>query len=130
MTLTVSVFPFQFFLLSNISPSEFWALEMALGAISSFLAAHTTELETAYPAFYQFMSEINGLNLDRVHKLKDTMLMTPSDLAPFGPCMVIFVNPFSYLMCSVSIVGILINVNLLVNFGSAMWTTVFHTRIQ
>lgn len=38
------------------SPFEFWALETALEAISSFLAAHTTELETAYPALYQLMS--------------------------------------------------------------------------
>ncbi|XP_034686549.1 magnesium transporter MRS2-I-like isoform X2 [Vitis riparia] len=56
------------------SPFEFRALEVALEAICSFLAARTTELETAaYPALDQLTSKISSLNLDRVRKLKSAM---------------------------------------------------------
>ncbi|VVB13816.1 unnamed protein product [Arabis nemorensis] len=56
------------------SPFEFRALEVALEAICSFLAARTTELETsAYPALNELTSKISGLNLERVRKLKSTM---------------------------------------------------------
>lgn len=42
------------------SPFEFRALEVALEAICSFLAARTTELETAaYPALDELTSKVN-----------------------------------------------------------------------
>ncbi|KAJ0238294.1 Magnesium transporter MRS2-2 [Hirschfeldia incana] len=53
------------------SPFEFRALEVFLEAICSFLAARTTELETAaYPALDELTSKISSGNLDRVRKLK------------------------------------------------------------
>ncbi|KAF7140322.1 hypothetical protein RHSIM_Rhsim06G0124800 [Rhododendron simsii] len=56
------------------SPFEFQALEVALEAICSFLAARTTELETAaYPALDELTSKISSRNLDRVRKLKSAM---------------------------------------------------------
>ncbi|XP_044499650.1 magnesium transporter MRS2-I-like isoform X1 [Mangifera indica] len=58
----------------NESPFEFRALEVALEAICSFLAARTTELETAaYPALDELTSKISSRNLDRVRKLKSAM---------------------------------------------------------
>ncbi|KAH8495673.1 hypothetical protein H0E87_018739, partial [Populus deltoides] len=56
------------------SPFEFRALEVALEAICSFLAARTTELETAaYPALDELTSKISSRNMDRVRKLKSAM---------------------------------------------------------
>ncbi|KAF5452733.1 hypothetical protein F2P56_027701 [Juglans regia] len=56
------------------SPFEFRALEVALEAICSFLAARTTELESAaYPALDELTSKISSRNLDRVRKLKSSM---------------------------------------------------------
>lgn len=56
------------------SPFEFRALEVALDSICSFLAARTTELETAaYPALDDLTSKISSRNLDRVRKLKSAM---------------------------------------------------------
>ncbi|KAM7278562.1 hypothetical protein ACFE04_005696 [Oxalis oulophora] len=56
------------------SPFEFRALEVALEAICSFLAARTTELESAaYPALDELTSKISSRNLDRVRKLKSAM---------------------------------------------------------
>ncbi|KAK6914027.1 Mg2+ transporter protein, CorA-like/Zinc transport protein ZntB [Dillenia turbinata] len=56
------------------SPFEFRALEVALEAVCSFLAARTTELETAaYPALDELTSKISSRNLDRVRKLKSAM---------------------------------------------------------
>uniref|UniRef100_A0A2P2JN52 Magnesium transporter n=2 Tax=Rhizophora mucronata TaxID=61149 RepID=A0A2P2JN52_RHIMU len=56
------------------SPFEFRALEVALEAICSFLAARTIELETAaYPALDELTSKISSRNLDRVRKLKSAM---------------------------------------------------------
>ena len=56
------------------SPFEFRALEVALEAICSFLAARTTELEmAAYPALDELTSKISSRNLDRVRKLKSAM---------------------------------------------------------
>eukprot|EP00257_Ricinus_communis_P015589 XP_015573538.1 magnesium transporter MRS2-2 isoform X2 [Ricinus communis] len=56
------------------SPFEFRALEVALEAICTFLAARTTELETAaYPALDELTSKISSRNLDRVRKLKSAM---------------------------------------------------------
>ncbi|KAK3043486.1 hypothetical protein RJ639_002065 [Escallonia herrerae] len=56
------------------SPFEFRALEVALEAICSFLAARTTELETAaYPALDELTTKISSRNLDRVRKLKSGM---------------------------------------------------------
>ncbi|XP_044499654.1 magnesium transporter MRS2-2-like [Mangifera indica] len=56
------------------SPFEFRALEVALEAICSFLAARTAELETAaYLALDELTSKISGCNLDRVRKLKSAM---------------------------------------------------------
>ncbi|KAI4345737.1 hypothetical protein L6164_012835 [Bauhinia variegata] len=56
------------------SPFEFRALEVALEAICSFLAARTTELETAaYPALDELTSKISSRNLDRVRKIKSAM---------------------------------------------------------
>ncbi|KAJ6431523.1 hypothetical protein OIU84_018912 [Salix udensis] len=56
------------------SPFELRALEVALEAICSFLAARTTELETgAYPALDELTSKISSRNLDRVRKLKSAM---------------------------------------------------------
>ncbi|KAK9996213.1 hypothetical protein SO802_020899 [Lithocarpus litseifolius] len=56
------------------SPFEFRALEVALEAICSFLAARTTELETnAYPALDELTSMISRFCLDRVRKLKSAM---------------------------------------------------------
>ncbi|PNT15316.1 hypothetical protein POPTR_010G077900v4 [Populus trichocarpa] len=56
------------------SPFEFRALEVALEAICSFLAARTTELETAaYPALDELTSKVSSRNLDRVRKLKSAM---------------------------------------------------------
>ncbi|XP_040989958.1 magnesium transporter MRS2-I-like isoform X2 [Juglans microcarpa x Juglans regia] len=56
------------------SPFEFRALEVALEAICSFLAARTTELESAaYPALDDLTSKISSRNLDRVRKLKSAM---------------------------------------------------------
>ncbi|KAG4983113.1 hypothetical protein JHK87_027862 [Glycine soja] len=56
------------------SPFEFQALEVALEAICSFLAACTIELEMAtYPALDEFTSKISSCNLDRVRKLKSAM---------------------------------------------------------
>ncbi|KAL0692032.1 hypothetical protein Bca4012_059212 [Brassica carinata] len=53
------------------SPFEFRALEVFLEAICSFLAARTTELETAaYPALDELASKMSSHNLDRVRKLK------------------------------------------------------------
>ncbi|XAR57336.1 hypothetical protein NMG60_11025436 [Bertholletia excelsa] len=50
------------------------ALEVALEAICSYLAAQTTELETAaYPALDELTSKISSRNLDRVRKLKSSM---------------------------------------------------------
>ncbi|KAL2463693.1 Magnesium transporter MRS2-2 [Forsythia ovata] len=58
----------------NDSPFEFRALEVALEAICSCLAARTTELETAvYPALDMLTSKISSRNLDRVRKLKSQM---------------------------------------------------------
>ncbi|KAL0874666.1 hypothetical protein Bca101_024371 [Brassica carinata] len=56
------------------SPFEFRALEVALEAICSLLAARTTELETsAYPALDELTSKISSRNLERVRKLKSAM---------------------------------------------------------
>ncbi|KAL3743240.1 hypothetical protein ACJRO7_018531 [Eucalyptus globulus] len=56
------------------SPFEFRALEVALEPICSFLAARTTELETAaYPALDELTSKISSRNLYRVRKLKSAM---------------------------------------------------------
>ncbi|KAK9997026.1 hypothetical protein SO802_021712 [Lithocarpus litseifolius] len=56
------------------SPFEFRALEVALEASCSFLAARTTELETnAYPALDELTSMISRFCLDRVRKLKSAM---------------------------------------------------------
>ncbi|KAG7013508.1 Magnesium transporter MRS2-I [Cucurbita argyrosperma subsp. argyrosperma] len=56
------------------SPFEFRALEVALEAICSYLAARTTELETAaYPALDELTAKISSRNLDRVRKLKSAM---------------------------------------------------------
>ncbi|KAK4361660.1 hypothetical protein RND71_020612 [Anisodus tanguticus] len=56
------------------SPFEFRALEVALEAICSYLAARTLELETAvYPALDMLTSKISSRNLDRVRKLKSQM---------------------------------------------------------
>ncbi|KAL6519957.1 Magnesium transporter MRS2-I [Orobanche minor] len=56
------------------SPFEFRALEVALEAICSYLAARTIELETAvYPALDMLTSKITSRNLDRVRKLKSQM---------------------------------------------------------
>ncbi|KAL3626372.1 Magnesium transporter MRS2-2 [Castilleja foliolosa] len=56
------------------SPFEFRALEVALEAICSYLAARTIELETAvYPALDLLTSKISSRNLDRVRKLKSQM---------------------------------------------------------
>ncbi|XP_073118806.1 magnesium transporter MRS2-I-like [Henckelia pumila] len=56
------------------SPFEFRALEVALEAICSFLAARTIELESAvYPALDMLTSKISSRNLDRVRKLKSQM---------------------------------------------------------
>ncbi|KAE9619146.1 hypothetical protein Lalb_Chr02g0150071 [Lupinus albus] len=56
------------------SPFEFRALEVALEAICSFLAARTTELEmSAYPALDELTSKISSRNLDKVRKLKSAM---------------------------------------------------------
>ncbi|XP_022641209.1 magnesium transporter MRS2-2 isoform X2 [Vigna radiata var. radiata] len=56
------------------APFEFRALEVALEAICSFLAARTTELEmAAYPALDELTSKISSRNLDRVRKLKSAM---------------------------------------------------------
>ncbi|XP_058781141.1 magnesium transporter MRS2-2-like [Vicia villosa] len=56
------------------SPFEFRALEVALEAICSFLAARTTELEmAAYPALDKLTSKTSSRNLDRVRKLKNAM---------------------------------------------------------
>lgn len=56
------------------SPFEFRALEVALDSTCSFLAARTTELETAaYPALDELTSKISSRNLDRVRKLKSSM---------------------------------------------------------
>ncbi|XP_024197312.1 magnesium transporter MRS2-I isoform X1 [Rosa chinensis] len=56
------------------SSFEFRALEVALEVICSFLAARTTELETAaYPALDLLTSKISSHNLDRVRKLKSAM---------------------------------------------------------
>ncbi|XP_062168373.1 magnesium transporter MRS2-I-like [Alnus glutinosa] len=58
----------------DVSPFEFRALEVALEAICSFLAARTMELETAaYPALDELTSKISSRNLDRVRKLKSAM---------------------------------------------------------
>ncbi|XAR49034.1 hypothetical protein NMG60_11032056 [Bertholletia excelsa] len=58
----------------DVSPFEFRALEVALEAICSYLAARTTELETAaYPALDELTSKISSRNLDRVRKLKSAM---------------------------------------------------------
>nr|AHB08883.1 magnesium transporter MRS2-I isoform 1 [Suaeda glauca] len=55
-------------------PFEFRALEVALDSICNFLAARTTELETAaYPALDELTSKISSRNLDRVRKLKSAM---------------------------------------------------------
>ncbi|CAB89361.1 putative protein [Arabidopsis thaliana] len=56
------------------SPFEFRALEVALEAICSFLAARTTELEKfAYPALDELTLKISSRNLERVRKLKSAM---------------------------------------------------------
>lgn len=56
------------------SPFEFRALEVALEAICSYLAARTMELESAvYPALDMLTSKISSRNLDRVRKLKSQM---------------------------------------------------------
>ncbi|OAY28043.1 magnesium transporter MRS2-I isoform X2 [Manihot esculenta] len=56
------------------SPFEFRALEVALEAICSYLAARTAELESAaYPALDELTSKISSRNLDRVRKLKSAM---------------------------------------------------------
>ncbi|CAL9229752.1 unnamed protein product [Arabidopsis halleri] len=56
------------------SPFEFRALEVALEAICSFLAARTTELEkSAYPALDELTLKISSRNLERVRKLKSAM---------------------------------------------------------
>ncbi|KAJ4887653.1 Magnesium transporter MRS2-2 [Raphanus sativus] len=53
------------------TPFEFRALEVFLEAMCSFLAARTTELETAaYPTLDELASKISSHNLDRVRKLK------------------------------------------------------------
>ncbi|CAJ1976424.1 unnamed protein product [Sphenostylis stenocarpa] len=53
---------------------EFRALEIALEAICSFLAARTAELEmAAYPALDELTSKISSRNLDKVRKLKSAM---------------------------------------------------------
>ncbi|CAN6992171.1 unnamed protein product [Brassica oleracea var. botrytis] len=58
------------------SPFEFRALEVALEATCSLLAARTMELETsAYPALDELtsQSQISSRNLERVRKLKSAM---------------------------------------------------------
>ncbi|CAA7027120.1 unnamed protein product [Microthlaspi erraticum] len=56
------------------SPFEFRALEVALEAICSFLAARTSELESsAYPALDELTLKISSRNLERVRKLKSAM---------------------------------------------------------
>ncbi|KAK4405812.1 Magnesium transporter MRS2-I [Sesamum angolense] len=56
------------------SPFEFRALEVALEAICSYLAARTIELESAvYPALDMLTSKISSRNLDQVRKLKSQM---------------------------------------------------------
>ncbi|CAN0887187.1 Magnesium transporter MRS2-7 [Linum grandiflorum] len=61
-------------LANDKSPFEFRALEVALESICTFLAARTTELETAaYPALDELTSKISSRNLDRVRKLKSAM---------------------------------------------------------
>ncbi|KAL0388489.1 UNVERIFIED_CONTAM: Magnesium transporter MRS2-2 [Sesamum radiatum] len=56
------------------SPFEFRALEVALEAICSYLAARSIELESAvYPALDMLTSKISSRNLDRVRKLKSQM---------------------------------------------------------
>ncbi|KAL1196261.1 Magnesium transporter MRS2-7 [Cardamine amara subsp. amara] len=56
------------------SPFEFRALEVALEAICSFLAARTAELETsATPVLDELTSKISGRNLEKVRKLKSAM---------------------------------------------------------
>ncbi|KAF4358105.1 hypothetical protein F8388_009388 [Cannabis sativa] len=55
-------------------PFEFWALEVALEGICSFLDARTRELEAeAYPALDELTSKISSRNLDRVRRLKSSM---------------------------------------------------------
>ncbi|CDO99157.1 unnamed protein product [Coffea canephora] len=56
------------------SPFEFRALEVALEAICSCLAARTIELEMAvYPALDMLTEKISSRNLDRLRKLKSQM---------------------------------------------------------
>ncbi|KAL3506034.1 hypothetical protein ACH5RR_031416 [Cinchona calisaya] len=56
------------------SPFELRALEVALEAICSYLAARTIELETAvYPALDMLTSKISIRNLDKLRKLKSQM---------------------------------------------------------
>ncbi|KAL0376715.1 UNVERIFIED_CONTAM: Magnesium transporter MRS2-I [Sesamum calycinum] len=63
------------------SPFEFRALEVALEAICSYLAARSIELESAvYPALDMLTSKISSRNLDRVRKLKSQM----TSKAPFS----------------------------------------------
>ncbi|XP_027164897.1 magnesium transporter MRS2-I-like [Coffea eugenioides] len=53
------------------SPFEFTALEVALEAICSYLAARGIELETAvYPAMEKLTSKVTSRKLDEVRKLK------------------------------------------------------------
>ncbi|KAL8121830.1 hypothetical protein AgCh_018531 [Apium graveolens] len=69
------------------SPFEFRALEVALEAICSFLAARTTELETsAYPALDELTSKISSRNLDRVRKLKSGMTRLTARVQKFYFC--------------------------------------------
>ncbi|XP_027166853.1 magnesium transporter MRS2-2-like [Coffea eugenioides] len=56
------------------SPFEFRALEVALEAICSYLAARTIELEMAvFPALDMLTEKISSRNLDRLRKLKSQM---------------------------------------------------------
>ncbi|XP_071938021.1 magnesium transporter MRS2-I-like isoform X2 [Coffea arabica] len=56
------------------SAFEFRALEVALEAICSYLAARTIELEMAvYPALDMLTEKISSRNLDRLRKLKSQM---------------------------------------------------------
>lgn len=57
------------------SPFEFRALEVALEAICSFLAARTTELETsAYPALDELTSKVNSQLLHFIATLIITLV--------------------------------------------------------
>lgn len=57
--LLLLLFIYNYLIMHAESPFEFRALEVALEAICSFLAARTTELETAaYPALDELTSKV------------------------------------------------------------------------